>query len=109
MTRLNQRCGTVAAATKANGESRHKEAAIQPGISQEHNPIHLDQMDFTPVTSVERRSGATAAERKAHQRKRELFYAREDWRLFLEPVTLPQKAGCFPLDLYKIVLKELTD
>jgi hypothetical protein len=109
MTGLKQRCGTVAAATKATGESRHKEAAIQPGMSQEHNPSQLVEPRFTPVTSAGRQPGATAAERKRLQRKRALIYERDDWQLFLDPATLPQKAGCDPFYLNQIVLKELVD
>jgi len=124
MTRTKQRCSAVAAASKANvqtnprerqtsgavdSDSGHKETAIRLGRSQEHNPNHLGEPLFTPVTSAGRRPGATAAERKERQRKRDLFYARDDWQLFLDLDTLTQKAGCFPLYLYQIVLKELTD
>lgn len=60
-----------------------------------------------------RRPGTPAAERKRLQRQRErestLLYQTEDWQLFLDPATLPQKAGCQPGDLRKIVLKELVD
>jgi hypothetical protein len=53
----------------------------------------------------------TPAERKAKQRARDraLLYERDDWRLFLDPATLPQKAGCHPTNLRKVVLKELVD
>jgi hypothetical protein len=53
----------------------------------------------------------TPAQRKARQRERQraLLYERDDWRLFLDPATLPQKAGCHPNDLRKVVLKELID
>jgi hypothetical protein len=37
------------------------------------------------------------------------MYEREDWLLFLDPATLPQKAGCSPFHLNQIVLKELVD
>jgi hypothetical protein len=57
--------------------------------------------------------GTPAAERKRQQRERDrqgdLFYQREDWSLFLDQQTLPQKAGCFPQDLRKIILKEVVD
>jgi C4-dicarboxylate-specific signal transduction histidine kinase len=56
--------------------------------------------------------GATvskSAERKRRQRKRELVYERDDWQLFLDPATLPQKAGCYPHQLNQIVFKELVD
>jgi hypothetical protein len=65
------------------------------------------------VTSASRRPGTPAAERKRRQRLREreqtLLYKTEDWRLFTDLATLPQKAGCQPEDLRKIVLKELVD
>jgi Histidine kinase-, DNA gyrase B-, and HSP90-like ATPase len=124
MTRTKQRCSAVAVASTANvqsnprerltsgavdSDSGHKETAIQLGTSQEHNPIHLDQTRLTPVTSGGRRPGATAAERKRLQRKRALIYERDDWQLFLDPATLPQKAGCHPFYLNQIVLKELVD
>jgi hypothetical protein len=66
------------------------------------------------VTSASRRPpGTPAAERKRRQRQREreqsLSFETEDWRLFADWATLPQKAGCQPDDLRKIVLKELVD
>src|SRR3954471_3628329 len=53
----------------------------------------------------------TPAERKRHQRERDkqLIYETEDWRLFTDRTTLPQKAGCQPAYLGEIVLKELVD
>jgi hypothetical protein len=61
------------------------------------------------------RRPATASERKRLQRQRErsaaapIHYEREDWQLFLDAETLPQKAGCHPDDLERLVLKELAD
>jgi hypothetical protein len=54
---------------------------------------------------------SAVAERKRRQRARdrELLYSRDDWQLFLDLATLPQKAGCHPADLRKVVLKELVD
>jgi signal transduction histidine kinase len=63
------------------------------------------------VTSARRR-GTPAAERKRQQRARDgaaLLFEREDWRLFIDPATLPQKAGCQPENLRQIVLRELVD
>jgi hypothetical protein len=37
------------------------------------------------------------------------LYRRHDWQLFLDISTLPQKAGCQPSDLRRVVLKELVD
>jgi Protein of unknown function C-terminus (DUF2399) len=63
------------------------------------------------VTSAGRRPGTPAAERKRQQRERErnLIYETEDWRLFTDLATLPQKAGCQPAYLGEVVLKELVD
>ena len=47
-----------------------------------------------------RRRGRTAAP---------LLYERADWHLFMQPESLPQKAGCEPDEIGRIVLKELTD
>jgi hypothetical protein len=63
------------------------------------------------VTSA-RRTGTPAAERKRQQRARDnagLLFEREDWQLFVDPATLPQKAGCQPEKLRQIVLRELVD
>src|SRR3712207_9220395 len=38
-----------------------------------------------------------------------ILYETADWRLFCRPETLPQKAGCHPGDLRRVVLKELVD
>ena len=75
-----------------------------------------DQQAESPsraVTSTSRRPGTSAAERKRQQRERErgqpLVYETEDWRLFTDLATLPQKAGCQPAYLGEIILKELVD
>jgi hypothetical protein len=34
---------------------------------------------------------------------------RADWKLFIDPSTLPQKAGCQPHELRRVVLKEIVD
>jgi hypothetical protein len=66
----------------------------------------------TGVTS-RRQGGTTATERKRQQRAREreraLYFQREDWQLFLDPATLPQKMGCQPDTLRSIILRELVD
>ena len=38
-----------------------------------------------------------------------ILFERADWRLFVDPRTLPQKAGCEPRELGRIVAKELVD
>jgi hypothetical protein len=50
-------------------------------------------------------------ERKRLQRARTqpIVYERDDWQLFLDTATLPQKAGCQPGELPALVLKELID
>jgi hypothetical protein len=72
------------------------------------------QQGQSPVRTVTsgRRPGTPAAERKRQQRARDnaaLLFEREDWRLFVDPATLPQKAGCQPENLRQIVLRELVD
>jgi hypothetical protein len=63
------------------------------------------------VTSVRERN----RDRKRRQRQREraapapIVYSTEDWQLFLNPDTLPQKAACFASELPALVLKELAD
>lgn len=66
-----------------------------------------------------RPSPLSAAERKRRQRERErmrqaggeppVLFENEDWQLFLDWDTLPQKAGCYPHRLPEIVIKELVD
>ena len=55
----------------------------------------------------------SVAERKRRQRERArsaaLLYSRDDWQLFLDVATLPQKAGVQPGVLPALVLKELVD
>ena len=57
-----------------------------------------------------------AAERMRRMRERRkaqptttILYERADWRLFLEPTTLAQKAGCEPLQIGQVLVKELVD
>ena len=38
-----------------------------------------------------------------------LMFERPDWQLFMRPETLPQKAGCGPGQIGRIVLKEMVD
>ena len=65
----------------------------------------------TRTVTSNRRAGTPPAERKRRQRAREraLMFERDDWTLFLDPATLPQKAGCQPSDLRQIVLREVVD
>jgi hypothetical protein len=59
------------------------------------------------VTSVRDRN--RERKRLQRERQRQLIYERDDWQLFLDPATLPQKAGCQPDELPALVLKELVD
>ena len=48
-------------------------------------------------------------ERQKAQKTAPILYERADWKLFLDPRTLPQKAGCEPDQIGRVVLKELVD
>jgi len=48
-------------------------------------------------------------ERRRAQQIAPILYERADWKLFLDPQTLPQKAGCEPNQIGRVVLKELVD
>src|SRR5712691_10201367 len=71
------------------------------GSTQQGEPT---PRNVTPLSSAERK-------RRQRQRNRSeaLLYSRDDWQLFLDPATLPQKAGVQPGDLPTLVLKELVD
>jgi signal transduction histidine kinase len=73
--------------------------------------IQLDESPERTVTSPRRRPGTSVTERKRQQRKRDrtLMFERDDWTLFFDPATLPQKAGCQPEYLRQIVLREVVD
>jgi hypothetical protein len=58
------------------------------------------------------------AERQRRYRERQkqqgasngpILFTSEDWRLFVERHTLPQKAGCQPNQIGRVILKELVD
>jgi hypothetical protein len=59
------------------------------------------------------RTVTSAAERMRRMRARQateaLLYQRDDWQLFLDLSTLPQKAGCQPGEIPRLVLKEVVD
>lgn len=59
---------------------------------------------------------ATAAERMRRMRARKkaatappIYYETADWQLFIDKQRLPQKAGCEPNQLDRVLLKELVD
>jgi hypothetical protein len=62
-----------------------------------------------------RRLMSDAAERMRRMRERKraaadpILYERADWRLFTDRSTLPQKAGCGPSQIGRVILKELVD
>jgi hypothetical protein len=67
------------------------------------------------VTAVTDRT-ATERQRRRRERLREAaevqspsLFEQADWRLFMRRETLPQKAGCEPRQVGRIVLKELAD
>jgi Histidine kinase-, DNA gyrase B-, and HSP90-like ATPase len=75
-------------------------------------PIQHGGLPRTGVTH-RGRPATTAAERKHRQRAREreerLHFERQDWQLFQDPATLPQKMGCQPGTLRAIILREIVD
>ena len=48
-------------------------------------------------------------QRLALEAQAPLLFERPDWRLFIDPYTLPQKAGCEPRQIGRALLKELVD
>src|SRR6516165_4265244 len=48
-------------------------------------------------------------ERRAHTAVDPILFERADWHLFIDPHTLPQKAGCEANQIGRMLLKELTD
>src|SRR6516225_6980464 len=59
----------------------------------------------TPAAERMRRMRA----RRKAQPSAPILYERADWKLFLDPQTLPQKAGCEPDQIGRVVIKELVD
>ena len=81
-----------------------------------HDDPHLVQSTQPSVTEERRRQ--LAADRKRRQRERDrakatatapLLYERQDWQLYVNSSTLPQKAGCDPSEIGKCVIKDITD
>ena len=62
-----------------------------------------------PGSAAERMRRMRARQREAAATSAPQMFERADWHLFLDRSTLPQKAGCQPHDLGKLVLKELVD
>jgi Histidine kinase-, DNA gyrase B-, and HSP90-like ATPase len=51
----------------------------------------------------------TGRVKRQTQPDRRYSYEQQDWQLFIDKRTLPQKAGCEPRQLGRVVLKELVD
>src|SRR4051794_41026598 len=94
---------------------------IEEDLQEERYAASASQLAECPSESVTRRD-ATAAERMRRMRARRreaatnsaiapppLMFERPDWLLFLDAATLPQRAGCQPDELGRVVLKELVD
>jgi hypothetical protein len=94
----------------ALGRRDHDMSADGHTLPEAVQPVQQAEPSSRAVTPG-RRPGTPTAERKRQQRERDRnpFYRTEDWRLFTDLETLPQKAGCQPGDIRKIVLKELVD
>ena len=59
----------------------------------------------TPAAERMRRMRA----RRKSQSSAPILYERADWKLFLDPQSLPQKAGCEPDEIGRVLVKELCD
>jgi hypothetical protein len=85
----------------------------RPSALRRSRHDHLGGADAGTVTP----GAMDAAERMRRMRARKkaaavaapMLYERADWTLFLRPETLPQKAGCDPGQIGRVVLKELLD
>ena len=98
------------AATEAL-ERSGRPATVAAVVAEGRQRLAIQQANSAARTVTSgRRPGTPPAERKRQQRQREaLLFERDDWRLFIEPATLPQKAGCQPSNLRQIVLREIVD
>jgi hypothetical protein len=85
----------------ASGKSRVADYPAQP------ETIQQGESAAPNVTSVRLRN--RWRKRLQRERQRAILYDRDDWQLFLDAATLPQKAGCEPEELPALVLKELAD
>jgi hypothetical protein len=87
--------------------TNHNELPTPPAVTL------LDGRQLAKPSRQNVTSPLSPAQRKARQRERERaavrMYARDDWQLFLDLGTLPQKAGCQRDQLPYLVLKELVD
>jgi hypothetical protein len=61
------------------------------------------------TTPAAERMRRMRARRQAKETAPPILFERADWRLFLDQQTLPQKAGCEPDQIGRVILKELVD
>jgi hypothetical protein len=79
-----------------------------PGSEQANKG--LEAVTRTPVPPAERMRRMRARRREAPAvAAAPLMFERADWRLFVDRATLPQKAGCQPHEIGRVVLTELVD
>jgi hypothetical protein len=104
----------IGAVQMAVSETHAAEASYDP----ERYGVPVSQLAESGSATVTPRD-KTAAERMRRMRARRrevaeatpapLMFERPDWTLFLDRATLPQRAGCQPNELGRVVLKELVD
>jgi hypothetical protein len=99
----------VASGSAPAKDSQASDQTTIPEVPRGQNDFQLQRRELVGKLAAGRTSRSGAPEQKHRKRQRDLVYQREDWHLFLDPSTLPQKAGCYPGDICKIVLKELVD
>jgi Histidine kinase-, DNA gyrase B-, and HSP90-like ATPase len=75
--------------------------------SRDHYQGSRGPRNVTPATERMRRM--RARKKAATSTTAPLLFERQDWQLFLRPENLPQKAGCEPGQIGRIILKELVD
>jgi hypothetical protein len=71
--------------------------------------VSIGQSPAANVTSAPLSAAERQRQHRERRRQATTLFTRTDWQLFLEPRTLPQKAGCQPGDLRALVLRELVD
>jgi hypothetical protein len=105
----------IGAVQMAVSETHTVEASYDP----ERYGVPVTQLaDTAPATVTPRDKTAAERMRRMRARRREvatapapssLMFERQDWQLLLDRTTLPQRAGCQPGELGRVVLKELVD
>src|SRR5690349_14588043 len=82
-------------------------ATITARTSSQQANTDSSSVTRAPMPAAERMREMRARRREAASAP--LMFERADWHLFLDRSTLPQKAGCQPSELGRVVLKELVD